>query len=427
MEFSVSPDPLLQDGPALSQSPPLPLLQIAPVTADVELQIGHYPSDADGDTKRLLRFAEDLQAEQQRVLGFPGAFDFDFSELAPFLRVLVNNVGDPTATDASAVHAKVYEQAVVDFIAELAGAKPAESYGYVTTGGSEGIMRGLQVARAALPHARLYASDQAHYSVRKAAEQLGLQLVTVSSLNDGTMDLQSLRRCTLAHRKSHSGDRHGPGAIVVASIGTTMRGAYDDVTALREAAAGAGDVYIHADAAGGGFVAAYAPSTPRWNFAHGADSVSISGHKFLGTPVPCGVFVARRELVAPVTAGEYVRTTDRTIGCSRSGLAVLLLWSALRRLGHEGLRQRSVRCLETARYTEQQLASAGVNPQRPIDSLTICFDRPAPWIIDKWHLACEGDRAHVITMAHVDRSAIDALRADLMSQAPHHECSTDEV
>lgn len=382
-----------------------------------ELLIRQDPTDVEFDTAKLLDQAAKLADEQKRVLGYPGALDFDYSRLAPLLSVLFLNAGDPESADASGVHSKPYERAVIDFFAELAGAAADDVYGYVTTGGSEGVLRGLLAAREALPHAHVYASDQAHYSVAKAARLLGMRLVQVPSLPDGTMDPQSLKVLTFVHRKTRPHLGKGPGAIVVPTAGTTMRGAYDDVRALRRLAGTAGDVYVHVDAALGGMVAAYAPSQPPWSFAHGADSLSISGHKFLGSPVPCGVFLARRELIAPEAAAEYVHATDRTIGCSRSGLAVLLLWAALRRLGTHGLRKRVEQCLDTATYAARQLHLAGAHPERPTDSLTVCFDRPAQWIVRKWHLACEGERAHLVAVAHVDRTAIDALCADLWTAA----------
>ncbi|WP_406360575.1 histidine decarboxylase (plasmid) [Streptomyces sp. NBC_01544] len=385
------------------------------VPTDPHLHIGQQPSDPGADTKRLLTWAQDLRAEQHRVLGFPGALDFDFSELGPMLSVFANNVGDAGSLDASAVHAKAFEQAVIGFFAETAGAAPEDVYGYLTTGGSEGILYGLATARRHLPHARVYASDQAHYSVHKAAQLLGLEVTTVASREDGTMDPAALRMHTFVHRRIRPRLGRGPGAIVLATIGTTMRGAYDDVTALRRVASTAGAVYVHADAALGGLVAAHAPSRPAWSFEHGADSVSMSGHKIIGSPVPCGVVLVRRELVTEAAGAEYVKATDHTLGCSRSGLAAMLMWSALRRLGHDGMRQRIRAGLEMADYATRRLASVGADPSRPTDSLVVCFDRPDPWIVDRWHLACEGDTAHIVTVAHVGRQQIDDLCADLAS------------
>ncbi|MGW7197315.1 histidine decarboxylase [Streptomyces chryseus] len=417
-----TPDRPLTKEPAPVQhtatTPPQPHSGVVPEAP--ALRIGDLPSDHAADTAQLLKLIDTLRAEERRVLGFPGNLDFDYSHLGAALSVLINNVGDPTSSDASRVHAKDYEQAVVRFLSQTAAAHPDDVYGYVTSGGSEGNLFGLSLARRHLPNAHLYVSDQAHYSVAKAADLLGLTVVTIPSNDDGTMDAEALKIAAYFHRKVRPYGGRGPGAIVLATIGTTMRGAYDDVTELRKWASAAGEVYVHADAASGGLIAAHAPSGPRWNFQHGADSITISGHKLLGSPVPCGVVLARRELVAePAPASEYTQASARTLGCSRSGLAAILLWSALRRLGHTGLRTHILRCLETAQYAVAQLTRAGAHPTHTTDSLTVCFDRPDDWIIRKWHLACEGPTAHLITVGHVSRTAIDELCQDLTTAPPH--------
>lgn len=387
-----------------------------PVPVDRDLHIGQQPTDWETGRKSVLSWVVDLSAEQPHVLGFPGALDFDYSDMAPALAAFANNVGDPTSGDASGVGAKKFEQAVVRFFAETAEA-PEDVYGYLTTGGSEGIRYGLQAARERLPHAHIYVSDQAHYAVRKEARTLGMKVCVVASGEDGSMDPDDLKVKALVHRRLNPRGGRGPGAIVLATIGTTMKGAYDDVTSLRLMASVAGQVYVHADAALGGLVAAHAPSQPgpRWNFTHGAHSVSMSGHKVIGSPVPCGVLLIREEFALEPAQAEYVKATDRTLGCSRSGLAALFLWRALHALGHDGMRERIRAGLETAEYAVTQLDRVGVNPSRPADSLIVCFDRPADRVVNRWHLACEGERAHIVTVAHVGRPQIDALCADLAS------------
>ncbi|MGW7319445.1 histidine decarboxylase [Streptomyces sp. NPDC054865] len=389
----------------------------------MRLRIGRDPHDAEVDTRLLLRWAEGLHAEQTRFMGFPANLSFDFAALAPLLTILVNNVGDPGSTDASGIHAKAYEKAVVDFFAEVAGIGAEQVYGYVTTGGSEGNLYGLATARDYLPNARLYASDQAHYSVRKAAHLLQLPLTVIRSRPDGSMDPRDLTTRVAEQCPTGPPGSSLTGAIVLATAGTTMLGAYDNVGVLRTAAASAGKVYVHVDAALGGLVAAHAPSRPSWTFRHGADSVSISGHKMVGVPMACGVVLVRDELVAQAAGPEYVLTSDRTLSCSRSGLASLLMWAALRQAGRDGIRKRVLTCLQTAEYAEAALRAAGARPFRPVDSLIVTFDRPTPETVARYHLACEGDRAHLVAMPHVSRALVDALSADMKRDLAVFACA----
>jgi histidine decarboxylase len=374
---------------------------------DPSLSIGDLPSDPAADTGHLHQLARTLRLEEHRVLGFPGNLDFALEELAPLLGVFFNNVGDPYSPDASNIGAKPHEVAVLDYFAGVAGALPSEVYGYVASSSSEALLHGLTTARQMLPAASVYAGDQAHYSVRRACELLRMEQVTVMSLPDGAMDTEDLRLQVMQRRRA------GDGAIVVATCGTTMRGAVDDIVAIRTAAQAAGQVYVHVDAAGGGLVAAHTHPQPHWSFAHGADSLNISGHKVLGMPVPAGVSLVRRELLAERASAEYIGATDRTLACSRSGLASLLLWARLRSLGRSGMAALISRCQDVAAYAVDRLQQAGADPGRVPGSLTVTFARPPAWVVDKWHLACTGTLAHLVTVGHVTYAAVDGLAADL--------------
>ncbi|PQM20725.1 aminotransferase class V-fold PLP-dependent enzyme [Streptomyces xinghaiensis] len=375
-------------------------------TPDLRLAIGDLPSDPAADTTHLHQLADNIRREERRVLGFPGNLDFSLENLAPLLGVFFNNLGDPYSPDAANLNAKPYEVAVLEYFAAVAGAQPREVYGYVASSSSEALLHGLATARRMLPAAYVYASDQAHYSIRRACELLGMELVTVASCPNGTMNPEDLRVQALRRRRAG-------GAIVVATCGTTMLGAVDDITALRAAASAAGEVYVHVDAAGGGLVAAHTHPQPNWSFAHGADSLNVSGHKILGMPVPAGISLVRHELLSETAGGEYIAATDRTLACSRSGLASLLLWARLRSLGRTGMAALVGRCQEVAVYAVDRLERAGADPGLFPGSLTVTLTRPPTWVVGKWHLACAGERAHLVTVGHVTYAAVDEFAADV--------------
>ncbi|MEU4098048.1 pyridoxal-dependent decarboxylase [Streptomyces sp. NPDC026673] len=382
------------------------------------LRIGALPHDAQRDTEHLLDRIAQLKRASPGILGYPGNRDFDFSALGSALAVIPNNVGDPDDGDASDVtHTKVYEREVIAFLTQVAHGDPDHVYGCFCSSSSEGILFGLYTARRRLPRAPIYASSQAHYSIRKAADLLRTELVTVPSRPNGTMDPDALHDACVARRRRDllTGRLAPRGAIVVATIGSTMTGSLDDPVQLRTAAAAAGEVHIHADAACGGLLAAFAENPRPWDFDAGVDSLQLSTHKVLGSPIPAGVVLARADLIPAGRAGEYVGSvSDRTLGCSRSGLAPLLTWAALRRLGTTGLCAQVRRCQETAAYAMQRLEESGWQPWRFDDSsITVVFDRPPQHIVDRWHLACVGDRCHLVAVSHVTRTSIDALCEEL--------------
>ncbi|MFF3257013.1 pyridoxal-dependent decarboxylase [Actinacidiphila glaucinigra] len=381
---------------------------VVPVPTIADLAIRALPWDP---AEHLNQAARRMRGRQSRTLGFPGNAKVDLSAYGSLLSVLFNNVGDPQSTDATNIGAKTYELALLEYFAHVAGAAP-RLFGYVASSSSEALLHRLYTARQALPDAVLYASDQAHYSVARACEVLRVEMVTVASRPDGSMDPQDLAEQAALRARGRI-YRRRVGAIVVAACGSTMRGAVDDIRELRRAAAVAGPVHLHVDAAGGALIAAHTDPAPRWSFADTADSMNISAHKVLGLPVPAGISLVRAELVTAADSGEYLATTDHTLACSRSGLAVLLLWARLQELGQTGVAAMIGRCQDVAAYAVERLAEAGVNPSRFPGSLTVCFDRPPAAVARRWHLACEGGLAHIVTTGHVTRAAIDELAADL--------------
>ena len=49
-------------------------------------------------------------------------------------------------------------------------------------------------------------------------------------------------------------------------------------------------------------------------------SVSVSGHKFIGAPVPCGVVITRQKYIHNLASNvEYLNSRDATIMGSRNG------------------------------------------------------------------------------------------------------------
>ncbi|WP_405179599.1 histidine decarboxylase [Nocardia sp. NBC_01377] len=369
--------------------------------------IGSFPRPVGEIRDRIDTFIAAMRADKPYFLGFPANMDFSFSELSGLLDIFVNNVGDPRSAEKAAISAKPMECAVVDAITELANGRPEHTYGYVSASGSEANLFGLDRGCALLPEAKIYCSSAAHYSVRKAARLMRRELVVVDCDESGRMDVDALAEVC----------RHdaGRGAVVVATLGTTMTGAIDDVDAIAAAAGSTGRFYVHLDATLGGLVVPFTAHGAKWGFARPeVGSLAISMHKGLGMPVPCALALCRAELVRAEVEGEYVGATDATLGCSRAGMASVLLWYALSDKGFAGLEQHARRSLRTAAYAVTALAASGLDPMRHEESIIVVFDRPAESICRKYHLATEGERAHIVTLPHVRESMIDSLCLDIL-------------
>lgn len=348
-------------------------------------------------------------------VGYPLSKDYDYSELYHFLDISINNIGDPFEDNTYRVQTHGMEREIIAFFARLFRANPRDFWGYVTNGGSESNLYGLYLAREMYPKGIVYYSESTHYSVRKNIHLLNVPSIVIRAQENGEMDYEDFEN-TLRF------NRHKP-AIVLTTFGTTMTEAKDDIgrvhQILRKLAIH--DHYVHVDGAlAGSFGPFMEPRLP-FDFMDGADSVAISGHKFIGSPLPCGVVITRKSLRDRIAKGiSYIGGSDTTISGSRNGHSVLFLWYAIQKMGVQGLQERYLSCLDTARYCEARFQEIGIPAWRNEGAITVVLPRLPKAIKHKWQLATEGDITHVICMPGVSKSRIDELISDVQ-QTPADE------
>jgi histidine decarboxylase len=328
--------------------------------------------------------------------------------LAPFLTFSINNAGDPFMPMTYLLNSHKFEREVVSFYAQLASAPTGQWWGYVTNGSTEGNLYGLYLARELLPDGIVYFSQDSHYSVGKNLHFLNMRHIMIRSQPNGEIDYEDLHE-TLRIKRDYP-------PIIFANIGTTMKEARDDITRIHSIL---DDLaiekrYIHCDAALCGGYAAFLDPPPAWGFEDGADSIAISGHKFLGSPIPCGIVLARRAHVERIGHSvAYIGSIDTTISGSRNGFTPLVLWYAIRSLGLEGMKERVIKALGVAAYAESQLRKAGIEAWRNPQALTVVFPQPPAAVRDKWQLASAHGLSHLICMPHVRREQVDQLISDI--------------
>lgn len=357
---------------------------------------------------RLNRELERLTAKNQSYLGYPLAKDLDYSELAPFLNLQINNVGDPFIPSSLEIDTKEIEKEVVGFFADLLGFKRNDIWGYITNGGSEGNLYGLYLARESFPLGMVYYSESTHYSVKKNLHLLNMPNIVIRSQENGEMDYTDLEQTLLARR-------HQP-AIFFLNIGTTMKEACDNINMIRAIVKKMAikDYYIHCDAALAGSILPFYKDRSGINLISNMDSISISGHKFIGSPIPCGIVLCRRAHKERIGRSvSYVDTKDTTITGSRNGLTPLLLWYSLRKMGLSGLRNRALQSMELADYTVRQLAEIGIGAWKNPNAITVVFEKPTLEIRKKYQLASEEDISHIICVPGVTKDLIDEFVTDM--------------
>lgn len=253
---------------------------------------------------------------------------------------------------------------------------PQESSGLLVSGGSMANLVGLAVARTrGAPydvrktgvntdeHPRLmyYASTETHSSVRKGIELLGLgedslRLIPVKS--DFTVDTDALAKAIQQDRAAGAAP-----ACIIANIGTVNTGAIDDIDTIADIADREG-MWLHADAAFGGFARL---SRKYQQLAAGlerADSLAFDLHKWLYVQYDCGcVLVKSRQLhhetfsVTPSYLRSFTRGlasgpfnfSEYGVQLSRSFKA-LRAWMALKTEGADRYGQQIEQNIEQARF-----------------------------------------------------------------------------
>jgi aromatic-L-amino-acid/L-tryptophan decarboxylase len=227
------------------------------------------------------------------------------------------------------------EELVLDWMAQLLGL-PSGLHGHIEDTASVATITALAAARELVPGGAVLASEQANFSVEKAARLLGLEYRTLPVDEEFR-----LRADAVAAELERGGI-----TAVVPTVGTTGTTAVDPVPAIADLCAEHG-VWLHVDAAYAGS-AAVCPEF-RWALdgADRADSVVVNAHKWLFTPVDCSCLWTRRPdmlLQAFSALPEYLRTPEEGVmNLKDYGPALgrrfraLKLWAVIRCYGRAGL------------------------------------------------------------------------------------------
>ena len=359
-------------------------------------------------TRRLGNKKREMKRLVQSFLGYPSNAKFDYSPLFDFLRYPINNVGDPYDDSSYLLGTREFEREVLAFFARLYKIPESNFWGYVTNGGTEGNMHGLFLGRELYPNGILYFSADSHYSITKIARVLNMESVVVPSTSEGTMDIKQL---ALLLR-----DKKDRVPIFNLNIGTTMKGGIDNVDDILTVlhTHGIREYHIHCDAALYGMLLPFLTGAPVVDFTKPIDSIAISGHKFIGSPIPCGVSLTKKEYIEKITRPiEYIETLDTTISGSRNAFSPVVLWYAIQTRGCGGFKKEANACIENARYLHKKLTAIDHPACLNDFSNTVLFKQPSAAIRKKWQLASQGDRSHIVVMQHVTKKVIDQFIRDL--------------
>jgi len=262
------------------------------------------------------------------------------------------------------------EANVVRWFCEIVGYGP-DSRGFLTSGGSLANFSAVVAARRKLLpddflKGTIYASDQVHHSVQKAAMLAGFHAEATRMV--GSDDLFRIRLDELERRIAEDRSENRTPFLVVGSAGTTNTGAVDNLWGLADLAEHH-DMWFHVDGAYGGFFMLTERGSAVMQGIERSDSVVLDPHKGMFLPygtgsllVSDGTALMRSHTVNADYMPPMQDEEDLVDFCQISpelsrpfrGLAV---WLPVKLLGIEPFTKSLDEKLDLARWAAEQLRS----------------------------------------------------------------------
>ncbi len=242
------------------------------------------------------------------------------------------------------------ELVVIDWFRRWIG-YPESAGGLLTSGGSSANLDALVAAREAANHperASLYMSDQSHSALVKAARIIGIRPECIRMIpTDGRfrMDMDALVEAVAEDRAA------GLSPIAVcASAGTSSSGAVDPLEAMADYCE-AQDIWLHVDAAHGGFAIVTEEGRSILSGIERADSVVLDAHKWFFQPYEIGglmvkdvrtlerAFATKHDILQDTIWGaNHPNFSDRGLQLSRS-VRALKIWMSVQTFGMAAFRR----------------------------------------------------------------------------------------
>ncbi len=277
------------------------------------------------------------------------------------------------------------ELVVVDWLRGWIG-YPETAGGLLTSGGSAASVEALVTAREAAGHPErptVYISDQAHSALKRAALIAGVRRENVRLVRSGDdfrIDMAELRRLVSEDRANGLQP-----LAVCANAGTASTGAIDPLAEMADYCADEG-IWLHVDAAYGGFSLVTEQGRDLLGGIERADSIGMDAHKWFFQPYEAGALMVKNQeqlesafamghdvLQDTVWGANHPNFADRGLQLSRAARA-LKIWMSVQTFGMAAFRAAVDKGFELARRAEEYVeSSAALELMAPVTLGIVCF------------------------------------------------------
>ncbi len=266
-----------------------------------------------------------------------------------------SNIGDSGLFKGT----KEMEDEVIAIIGELMG--NSNAYGYITTGGTESNIQAIRAIRNSkrregLCDMNIIVPETAHFSFDKIADILCIEVRKAGVDHQLRVDPESVKE--LMDERT---------ICMVGIAGTTEFGQVDPIEELSEIAKDE-RIFLHVDAAFGGFVIPFLADRDKYKFdftLEGVSSISIDPHKMGMSTIPAGCILFREEsyLKELAVSTPYLTTKEQySLTGTRSGASVAATFAVLKYLGKDGLKKVVDRCMSLTGLMVDGAKQMGIEP-----------------------------------------------------------------
>ena len=289
------------------------------------------------------------------------------------------------------------ELIVLDWFRQWIGYGPRAS-GILLPGGSLANLTAVACARETQAggrseHAVVYVTSQCHSSMTRGLKVLGFKPEQVRSVS--VDDRLRMRPDALAAAIETDVQAGRQPFLAVATAGATNTGAIDPLGEIA-AVCSERDVWLHVDAAYGGFAMLTERGSEWLAGIDQADSVTLDPHKWLYQPYECGCLIVRDGpllsqafhvmpdyLQDTAVGGVEVNFADRGIQLTRAARG-LKLWLSLQYFGVDAFREAIDHSLDLALMAEELIeASEEFELLSPATLGVVCFRRRPAGVDDE--------------------------------------------
>lgn len=287
-----------------------------------------------------------------------------------------------------------------------------DAKGYITTGGTESNIQAIRAVMNTRGRGNIIVPESAHFSFDKISNLLGIGIKKADSDEEFKVDVGSVESLI---------DEKTIGLVGIA--GTSEHGQIDPIPELSRIAVES-NLFLHVDAAFGGFVIPFLRRNYKFDFSlPGVSSISIDPHKMGMSVIPSGALLFRDEsyLRSMDISTPYLTSKSQfTLTGTRSGASAAATYAVMKHLGWNGFERIVKNCMELTNRLIERTTEFGfhpvIEPVMNVVNLKVPKTRKVVSSLEKkgWKVSMTRDIAlRLVIMPHVTKPILDSFLDDL--------------